>query len=554
MYGLLLALVASLPFEPIRPLVSLGFLDLNHLKLLLGAIGVVWLVRLGGDRRLPRETWPAAVFLAVAVASALAAESFRGDALKFVGRLASGILALLVVRRVLETQPSRLTGLAWAASIGAGLSALLGLGEVANVPALQPLLSLYKVAPTRIGGDLRLSASFQYATIAAVFFELAVPLALILAATDVLRWRRIVATGIAVVCSVAVVLTLTRGGMLALAAALGVMAVLGATQPTWRRLLLPTAVAGASGAVVLGLVAVRMDSFGTRFETENDWDWYAATYAAPASLTLAQDVPTNADVTVRNTGQVNWTTEGPEHFTLAYRWLSEDAASQLEVPATMLDLPRTIAPGEAVQLTVDIVAHLPPGDYRLAWGMLQQHVLWFHDRGEPDAETLVHVTPSPDASVISPVASEPRSDTTPGLGPVPRTTLWATALQMFRQHPLLGVGPDNFRHVYGTYLGLSEWDDRVHANNLYLELLADLGALGLLAFGALVTPSIYSLIRGLRTSRTALGRVWLAGLSASLVAFYLHSTVDSFLEFTPVYLLFWLIVGMSLSAAEVDPC
>jgi hypothetical protein len=56
----------------------------------------------------------------------------------------------------------------------------------------------------------------------------------------------------------------------------------------------------------------------------------------------------------------------------------------------------------------------------------------------------------------------------------------------------------------------------------------------------------------MRFSATVRGHVWLAGLSASLLAFYLHSTVDSFLEFTPVYLLFWLIVGMSLAAAEID--
>src|ERR1051326_8018089 len=152
---------------------------------------------------------------------------------------------------------------------------------------------------------------------------------------------------------------------------------------------------------------------------------------------------------------------------MAYPWLIGDAASQLTVPATMLDLPHNIAPGEAVQVPVEIVAHLPPGEYRLAWGMLQQHVLWFHDRGDPDAETLVHVTSSPGASVIAPVATEPRSDTSAALPPVPRSRLWAAALQMFRAHPLLGVGPDNFRHLYGAYLGLSEWDERVHANNLY---------------------------------------------------------------------------------------
>ena len=554
MYGLLLALVASLPFEPIQPLVSLGFLDLNHLKLLLGAIGLVWVVQLAGNRHVPKETWAAAAFTGTALASALVAESFRGEALRFVGRLASGVFALLVVRHILSRNPSRLPALAWAVSLGAGLSALLGIGEVAPWPPLDPVLRLFKVAPTRVGGDLRLSASFQYATIAAVFFELAVPLALMLAATEAARWRRLFACGIAIVCSVCVVLTLTRAGMLALAAALGLLLLLALSRPRCRKLLLPTALAGASGAVVLGLVAIRLDSFSARFETENDWGWYAATYAAPPTLTLADDVPSNAEVTVRNSGQVTWTSDGPQRFALAYRWLSGDAASQLEVPATLLDLPQNVAPGDALQLTAEVAAHLPPGDYRLAWGMLQQHVLWFHDRGDADAETLVHVTSTGDASSITSVAEEPRSDASPALPPIPRAELWGAALRMFRDHPVFGVGPDNFRHVYGTYLGLPRWDDRVHANNLYLELLADLGALGFVAFGLLVTPTVVGVTRGLRSAPTTWGAVWLATLGASLLAFFVHSTLDSFLEFTPVYLLFWLIIGMSASAAKLDRC
>jgi O-antigen ligase len=213
-----------------------------------------------------------------------------------------------------------------------------------------------------------------------------------------------------------------------------------------------------------------------------------------------------------------------------------------------------VPPGAAVQISVEVAAHLPPGDYRLAWGMLQEHVLWFHDRGDPDAETLVHVSGTEPASAISPIAEEPRSDALSALPPLPRAELWTAAVQMFRRHPVLGVGPDNFRHVYGSYLGLDRWDDRVHANNLYLELLADLGALGFVAFVGVVAPGIVGLARGLRLSTPGPVAIWRAALGASLLAFFVHSTLDSFLEFTPVYLLFWLIVGMSLSAAELDRC
>jgi O-antigen ligase len=152
------------------------------------------------------------------------------------------------------------------------------------------------------------------------------------------------------------------------------------------------------------------------------------------------------------------------------------------------------------------------------------------------------------------VAQQPRSDTGPGLGPVPRLQLWRAALQMIAQRPWLGIGPDNFRHTYGAYLDLPSWDDRVHANNLYLELLADLGVLGSAAFALMLLRPIVGLVRGLRSPLTVVQGLWLAGLGASLLAFFVHGTLDYFLEFTPVYLLFWLIVGLAMAAAELEPC
>ena len=58
---------------------------------------------------------------------------------------------------------------------------------------------------------------------------------------------------------------------------------------------------------------------------------------------------------------------------------------------------------------------------------------------------------------------------------MPRSVLWETAFGIAREHPLLGIGPDNFRHTYGRYLGLAAWDPRVHANNSYIEVLVGHG-------------------------------------------------------------------------------
>ena len=103
----------------------------------------------------------------------------------------------------------------WAVAIGAGASGLLGLGEASGWPALEPVLNLFKVAPTRVGADLRVSGSFQYATIASMYFEMVAPLALVLAATATRRSLRWLGLAIAVVCTANVVLSRLLGVIVA---------------------------------------------------------------------------------------------------------------------------------------------------------------------------------------------------------------------------------------------------------------------------------------------------------------------------------------------------
>ena len=62
---------------------------------------------------------------------------------------------------------------------------------------------------------------------------------------------------------------------------------------------------------------------------------------------------------------------------------------------------------------------------------------------------------------------------------LPRGILWRAAFVAWRAHPLLGIGPDNFRHRSREFLGRAS-DERMHANSLYFETLADLGCAGLL--------------------------------------------------------------------------
>jgi O-Antigen ligase len=492
-----------------------------------------------------RALAPSLALIVIAIVAALAAPAYSDDALKSVWRLAAAAFVFLLLLRVARDQRC-LTGLLWAVAFGAGVSAVIGLGEASGWRALDPVLSLFKVAPTRVGGELRVSASFQYATIAAMYFEMVVPLAIALSATAARRWVRLLGLGIAVVCTANVVLSLTRAGILTLAVIDGALLAAAWLRPTWRKLLPPTL---AAAAVLIGGVAIlaaRNPVFDMRLATEGDADWYGAAYSAPATLQLQADQPATVSVDVHNTGRIAWSSAEKHPFALGYRWLTADGTGALDVPPGEVPLTRDVAPGETIHLeTLVAVPNLPAGTYRLDWGMLQRDVLQFYERGWADAETVVDLSQAASGVQPAPPATLPRDD---GEAPwvVGRLDLWGAAVRMIEARPWLGVGLDNFRHLYGAELGLDSWDERVQANNVYLELLADLGVIGLAAFVWLVAPVLVNAFRRLRRPDTGARSLWLLGCGLGLVAFLVHGLLDSFVAFTPTALLFWMLLAMAV--------
>ncbi len=78
-------------------------------------------------------------------------------------------------------------------------------------------------------------------------------------------------------------------------------------------------------------------------------------------------------------------------------------------------------------------------------------------------------------------------------------------LHMWADHPLLGVGPDNFEGHYQRYsavIGIDPRPERRGAHNLYLESLAETGILGALAFLGV----LWLALSGAWRARSRLGR------------------------------------------------
>jgi O-antigen ligase len=176
--------------------------------------------------------------------------------------------------------------------------------------------------------------------------------------------------------------------------------------------------------------------------------------------------------------------------------------------------------------------------------MVQEDVTWFSGQGAPTGLSHLIVAGTSDPNP-APFIDSPFNDVSSPPAPG-RLTLWAVALQMVRDRPLLGVGPDNFRWRYGDTARLARWDTHTHANNLYIEWLADTGILGLgafLLFSLTLIVSAWRTLRRLMQSGSPLGYWQLAALGA-LTTWYVHGWVDTFYELTPTTIAFWLVAGI----------
>lgn len=157
------------------------------------------------------------------------------------------------------------------------------------------------------------------------------------------------------------------------------------------------------------------------------------------------------------------------------------------------------------------------------------------------------VTKSP---VLSRFANISLTDTTTDS----RLTIWQMSLRGFREHPILGWGPENYNLVFNKYFEpklwrQEQWFDRSH--NIFLDWMIDAGALGLLSYLSLFVAAIYYLWRSQQTTiiKSLFTGLLVAYLVNNIFAFDNLTSYLLFFSFL-AYLHFCYFVGDSLIAGK----
>jgi O-antigen ligase/tetratricopeptide (TPR) repeat protein len=132
-----------------------------------------------------------------------------------------------------------------------------------------------------------------------------------------------------------------------------------------------------------------------------------------------------------------------------------------------------------------------------------------------------------------------------------RILTWKGALKMALAHPWLGVGPGAFSSVYMNY-AIGGYTQAAHQN--YLQVAAEQGPLGLLAFLWLLGAALFTGWRALRRPGAERGdRLLAAGGLAAVVVFMVHSFFDYDWYIGAINVAFWLVAGTLAHLAHGRP-
>jgi hypothetical protein len=574
----LLVLAALLPFEKLEPLARIGPLQLSSVELFLYLALAAWGLALvagwwAGERdlqgrieRAPVAHRAVAAFGLVLLLSAALAPAARGTALKFALRSVGGMFLYAAAADLLRA-PGATVRMAKALVGGALVAALLAVAETRSA-RVEVLLHAFHLKTFEALGRPRASGPFQYPNIAAMYLEAVAPIAGALgAAAFATRRSRRSFVGLAGVMLVVFLLldgvlaTASRAGLVGGLTAVAALALFYGRRPETRTL------APALLATVLVLAALASSSaLGARFRFWRDGDWYRAVVTPAGGRqgrlppVLAPGSTATESLEIENQGALPWLRVPPYPVALSYHWLDADTGAVVVRDGLRTLLPRDLLRGGSVQLRAAARAPARPGRYIIWWDLVHEHTTWFSERGNPGLREPVVVDGG--GGGLGSIAPPVGVDGGGGLGatspppsprlaerqevsePISRVALWRAAVAAWRAHPLLGLGPDNFRHLSPQFLGRERTDERMHANSLYFETLADLGLVGVLALAALVAALVGSARRAIAAPAS---RVVALGVAAALATYLLHGLLDYFLEFTPTYALFWLLAGMMVA-------
>jgi len=156
-----------------------------------------------------------------------------------------------------------------------------------------------------------------------------------------------------------------------------------------------------------------------------------------------------AVVRLENAGTATWRSRGEAGVQVAYHWL-DDRGNPIVWDGARTAFPRSVAPGEQVEVELRLLAPQPPGRYRLAFDLVEEFRFWFAEVGSLPLTLDVDVRPPIDARRLAVVVA-------PGPGDEAETRAAIAA----QDEAIVSEEPAATAHLVAGCLPAPDWSRRL---------------------------------------------------------------------------------------------
>lgn len=155
---------------------------------------------------------------------------------------------------------------------------------------------------------------------------------------------------------------------------------------------------------------------------------------------------------------------------------------------------------------------------------------------------LVFVVPSPIRERIETLAPD-------AIAGMDRVYLWREALTIIKDFPVLGCGLNTYAIVAPHYKSFKYGG--IYAHNSYLQMTAEIGILGLMAFAFILFVLFKISLQEIERMSDKFYRSVLVGLLSGLFGFLIHSIFDVNIFTLQLSVLMWFIIGLLIASQKI---
>jgi len=123
---------------------------------------------------------------------------------------------------------------------------------------------------------------------------------------------------------------------------------------------------------------------------------------------------------------------------------------------------------------------------------------------------------------------------------------WQSALKIIKDHPFFGCGLNTFQQIYPQYMAPQAKEMLAHAHNTFLQIGAEMGLIALGIFIWIFFTLFSHLWYTFKNIPERNLNIITLGVFSGFVGFFIHSQFDVVMDYTPVGLLLWSLMGIAM--------